>query len=207
MESVRDQRIAAFLALDDGYGDGSGDGSGSGSGWNDGSGYGFGEGSGEGWGFRSGGGFGGGPCLNDGSGSGFDDGSGYGGGFDSGCGAGSGCGWGFGSVCGFDDGSSIKSFCGSHVYMIDDIPTIIDRVAGGIAKGRILRNDMTTTPCFVVKGRGYFVHGDTLRGAMNALRDKQFDGLPEDERIDALIKAHEHGKQYPWLICTSGTTN
>lgn len=174
---MKDRRIAAFLALDAGYGDGSGDGSGSG--WNDGSGYGFGEGSGAGWGRCYG--FGGGPCWNDGSGSGWNDGSGYGWGLGSGLGSGSGCGWGYGSVCGFDDGSSIKSFCGSRVYMIDDIPTIIDRVAGEIAKGRILRNDMTTTPCFVVKGGGYFAHSDTLRGAMEALRYKQFDGLPEDE--------------------------
>ena len=75
MEDMKDQRIAAFLTLDDGYGDGSG--------------YGYGDGS-----LRY-----------------------------------------------------IKSFCGKLVYMIDDVPTIIDRITSGIAKGRILRNDMTTTPC------------------------------------------------------------
>ena len=106
-------------------------------------------------------------------------------------------GYGYGYGSGSGSLRYIKSFRGELVYMIDDVPTLIDRVSRDVAKGRILRNDMTTTPCFVVKGGGYFAHGVTLRDAMEALREKQFDGMPEDERIAAFIAVHEHGKQYP----------
>ena len=189
MESLSlNTRIDEFLKIPnddgDGCGDGSGwgDGSGCGDGWGDGSGWGDGWGDGSGWGWG------------DGDGSGDSDGSGWGDGYGS-C-SGSDWGDGYGSGCG-DAFRYIKSFCGKLVYMIDNVPTIIDRITSGIAKGRILRNDMTTTPCFVVKGGGYFAHGVTLRDAMDALRDKQFDDMPEDERIAEFIAAHEHGKQYP----------
>lgn len=226
---MRDQRIAAFLTLDDGSGWGDCDSFGGCYGRGEGAGYGSGgrgDGDGSGWGYSSSGwGWGNGSGSNNGwgygyglydcSGAGSSTGLGYGEGGGSGAGLYDGSGDGDGDDGDNDDddydydydddgyydgyGSLryIKSFCGSRVYMIDDVPTIIDRVTGGIAKGRILRIDMTTTPCFVVKGGGYFAHGDTLRDAMDALREKQFEDMPEDERIEAFIAVHEHGKQYP----------
>ena len=134
-----------------------------------GSGYGYGYGSGDGYGYGSGDG--------DGSGYGSGDGDGYG--------------YGYGS------GDGIVSFCGQKVYQIDGVPTLIDHVHGNAAKGRILRDDLTTDACYIVKQGSLFAHGKTLRAAMDALRDKLFEDMPEEERIAEFVKAHEWGKQYP----------
>ena len=121
------------------------------------------------------------------NGSGYGYGSGYGNGDGDGSCDGSGSGYGFG----------IKSFCGQKVYQIDYVPTIIDHVHGSAAKVRILRDDLTTEDCYIVKQGILFAHGETLRKAMDALRDKLFEDMPEEERIAEFVKSHDWGKQYP----------
>ena len=155
----------------DGYGSGYGDGYGSGDGDGDGSGYGYGDGYGSGYGYGYGSGYGYGYGYGYGDGYGSGDGDGYGGG--------------------------IVSFCGQKVYQIDDVPTLIDHVHGNAAKGRILCDDLSTEDCYIAKQGSLFAHGKTLRAAMDALRDKLFEDMPEEERIAEFVKAHEWGKQYP----------
>nr|DAM06507.1 MAG TPA: hypothetical protein [Caudoviricetes sp.] len=173
METVNDAaRFAQAAPVDgSGYVDGPGYGSGSGYGYNDGSGSGSGSG----------------PDYGsvDGDGSGSGDGSGYG--YVDGSGSGS----------GFRSRDGILSFCGQRVYQIDDVPTLVDHVHGGVAMGRILREDLTTESCYIVKQGSLFAHGETLRAAMEALRDKLFEDMPEEERIAEFVKAHKWGKQYP----------
>ena len=171
--------------------DGSGPDYGSGYGCGTGSGYGSGyvgvpgDGSGDGSGYGSGYGCG---CGSD-SGDGFGDGSGDGCGFGSGYGFGDGCGSGF--------GDGIRRFCGEDVYMIDGIPTMLGIIHGNIARGRFLLEDLTTKTCYIVKQGSLFAHGETLRAAMEALRDKLLEDMPEEERIAEFVKAHKWGKQYP----------
>lgn len=112
-------------------------------------------------------------------------------------GSGDGSGSGRGDGDGSGDGSGIKSFCGQKVYQIDDVPTLIDHVYGNAAKGRILQDDCTTEDCYIVRQGNLFAHGKTLRAAMDALRDKLFEDMPEEGRIAEFVKAHEWGKQYP----------
>ena len=150
-------------------------------GYGDGCGYGSGYGASEGTGYGNG------------SDSGYD--YGYGCGYGCGYGSGYGAPEGIGSGCG--DVSGIKSFCGQKVYQIDDIPTLIDHVHGNAAKGRILCDDLSTEDCYIAKQGSLFAHGKTLRAAMDALRDKLFEDMPEEERIAEFVKAHEWGKQYP----------
>lgn len=126
-----------------------------------------------------------GPCDGYGSGSGYGDGSGSG--YDSGSGDGYGDGY----------GSGIGQINGHRVYYIDGIPTIIDRARGGVAKGKILKSDLTFTPCFIVNQDGVFSHGRTLREAMDALRDKLFEAMPEEERIASFVAEHKPGVPYP----------
>ena len=154
-----------------------------------------GEGSGSGRGSGEGTGSGRGSGCGEGSGCGYDsvDGEGYG----SGRGSGSGCGYGSVDGDGYECGAGIVSFCGQNVYQIDDVPTLIDHVHGNAAKGRILRDDLTTEVCYIAKQGSLFAHGKTLRKAMDALRDKLFEDMPEEERIAEFVKAHEWGKQYP----------
>lgn len=152
------------------YRDESGSGTGDGSG--DGTGYGYsdGSGSGTGYGFVYGYGYGSGSRTGDGSSTGTGDGSG--------------------------SGYGIRRFCGEDVYMIDGIPTMLGIIHGNIARGRILLEDLTTKACYVVKQGGVYAHGETPREAMEALRDKLFDGMPLEERIKEFVKAHEWGKAY-----------
>ena len=137
--------------------------------------YGDGDGSGSGSGYGSG----------DGSGSGY----GYGDGDGSGSGSGSGSGYGY--------GYGIKSFNGEPVYRIDGVNTLIRSVRGFAAHGAILNGDLTLTPCYIVKQDNIFAHGETLRGAMEALRDKLFEDMPEEERIDAFLRETDREKTYP----------
>ena len=166
------EAVKRFLEVPRGDGYGSGDGYG----------YGYGDGSGSGYG--------------SGDGYGYGSGYGYGDGYGSGDGDGYGYGYGFGDGSG--DGSGVALFAGDPVNMVDNVPTIIDHVHGNAAKGRILMSDFTTKDCYVVKNEdGIFAHGDTLREAMNALLEKQFDDMPEEKRIEAFLEAHREDKKYP----------
>ena len=128
------------------------------------------------------------------------DGDGYGSGYGYGYGSGSGYGYGsgYGSGDGYGYGYGIGQINGMTIYRIDDTPTIITSVKGNAAKGFILQSDLSLTPCYVVKGNNLFAHGNNLHEAMEALTDKMFDDMPEEERIAAFIKAHpDKDKAYP----------
>ena len=147
---------------------------------------GLGSGSGEGYGYGLGSGYG--------SGYGSGDGSGSGDGYGSGDGSGSGDGYGYGD--GYSEGYGIGEFNNEKVYLIDDVPTIIKRIKGYIAKGYILNNDFSLTSCCVAKGGGYFAHGETVSDAIVALRMKIFENLDSDEAIDEFMKNFRKGKKY-----------
>ena len=161
------------LELEDGSGSGSGNGSGNGSG------YGYGSGSG--------------------SGSGYGNGYGYGYGYGSGSGSGSGYGYGYGygdgdgDGDGSGDGDGIKSLFGEDVHMIDGVPTIITRVRGNVAKGKIVRGDMGTETAYIVKGGRCFAHGRTLHEARAAMEGKLFEDMPVEARIDAFAAEFKPG--------------
>ena len=137
--------------------------------------HGFGDGSGDGSG--------------DSSGFGDDDGSGDGSGVGSGFGFGSGYGYGYGygsgkEVCSYDS-SGLKSINGQTVDYIDGVPTILTRVVGNVAKGFIVRNDLSLVSTFVLKQGNTFAHGETLHKAREALLEKLFNDMPTEERIKA----------------------
>ena len=122
--------------------------------------------------------------LNDnGYGYGYSDGSGYG--------------YGYGSGYGYGYVDGIKAFSGEEVYYIDGVQTVITHIKGAVAKGHILNSDFTLTPCFVVKGHGYFAHGKTLREAQEALTSKIFEGMDAEEAIEAFVEKFKKGKRYP----------
>ena len=163
-----EEKVKHFLT--DGDGDGSGYGSGYGSGDGDGDGSGYGSGSCSGYG--DGDGDGSGSCSGYGYGDGDGDGDGY--------------------------GDGILELNREKVYSVDGIPTIFRVINGNVAKGVMLKDDMTLVSCFVVKGNGHFAHGETLRSAMEALTDKLMQDMPEEDRISAFVRAHpEYRKSYP----------
>ena len=121
-----------------------------------------------------------------GSGYGSGDGFGFGDGYGSGYGDGYGSGVGYG----------IKSFNGEQVFRIDGVNTLIHSVRGNTAHGAIVNDGLTLTQCYIVKQDGFFAHGETLREAMEALRDKLFEDMPEDDRIEMFLSETDRGKTY-----------
>ena len=83
------------------------------------------------------------------------------------------------------------------MFIIDGLQTIINHIKGNAAKGSILNGDFTTTPCFVVKGNGYFAHGETVREAFNALQSKIFENMDPEEAIESFTEKFEKNKKYP----------
>ena len=134
-------------------------------------------------------------------GSGYGNGSGdsYGSGYGNGSGYGYGNGSGNGSGDGYGNGSGygLKSINGKKIYMVDGIATTIRHIHGNTAKGTIVNNDLTETPCFIVKEGKCFAHGKTLTEAHEALQDKLFDEMPAEKRIAAFWACHKKGVKYP----------
>lgn len=133
-------------------------------------------------------------CANS---SGRSSGNGYGYGYGSGNGSGSyGSGYGgFGPGYGADSGD-IKNICGAQVNIIDGMPTIIRSIHGNVAAGGVLCEDMNLRKCYVVKGGGFFAHGETLREAQESLERKILNNMPTAERIAEFIGRFEPGKKY-----------
>ena len=174
---------------------------------NTGCGYGDGNGSGEGYGDT------------DGCGSGYDYvyGSGYGDGDGSGYGYGSGDGYcsgdgdGYGS--GYGDGySDIKALNGNIVDYIDDVPTIITQVRDNIARGYIVKEDLTFEPCFIAKVGNSFAHGKTIKEAVADAEAKEMENMPVEERIKKFIEVfgtldskHSGKEFYDWHNILTGS--
>lgn len=133
-------------------------------------------------------------------GDGYGDGSGYGDGYGSGSGDGYGDGSGDGSGYGSGAGDGIKSINGAQIYYIDGIATMLYHIFGNTAKGAIVRDDMSIAPCYVVSVNGICAHGETLRAAADALRDKQFMQMPPQQRADAFRAEFKPGCKYPAML-------
>ena len=181
---MEDLKILEFISHD--YGDGFGCGSGEGNIYCGGSGSGTG-GSDDGYG--------------DGTGYGEGCGSGYGSGMSYGYGRGYGCGVSYrhdsNSGSGCSHGGGLNSINDKKRYMVDGIATIISHIHGNIAKGTIVNDDLTETPCYIVKEGIYFAHGKTLAEAHTALQEKLFNDMPTEERIAAFWECHKKGVKYP----------
>lgn len=187
-----EDRIAEFVKdINDqlhsfGYGDGQSCGAGYGYGGGDGGGYcsGFGDRSGSGCSYDVSSGY------SDGYGDTFGNGNGYGNRFDAGFRDFDGS--------GVSSNGGISSYNGNKIYDIDSIPTVIKHVKGNVAKGFMLNSDLTMTPCYVFKERGYFAHGNTLREAYMALQEKLYDNSTEEERLKKFKdKFPDFSKKYP----------
>ena len=152
----------------------------------------------------SGSGYGDGDGDGDGSGYGYGYGSGYGSGYGDGYGSGSGSGSGYGS------GSGVKEFNGRKVYDIDSVSTLIYTVRGNVAKGAVLRSEMTLRDCWIARRGNFFAHGDTLHDAVEAVEAKWRDNRPLDDRIAEFLKTHpeldeEYGDLFDWHHILTGS--
>ena len=94
-------------------------------------------------------------------------------------------------------GYGLISFDGQDVHYIDGMPTVIKQVRGNLAKGFTINNDLTTSPCYIVKSRNLFAHGSTLEEAQKSLQDKIFNNMDIDEKIDMFLEQFNTTDKYP----------
>ena len=115
-------------------------------------------------------------------------------------GHGYGCGYGRGDGSGFDFGynynNNISIFNSDVVYQIDNVPTIIKHIKGNIACGFIINDDLTLTKCFIVKDDKYFAHGNTLKDAVDAVRQKKWQGMDSETIINEFCKEFKPHEKY-----------
>ena len=135
------------------------------------------------------------PGSGYGSGYGYGSGSGYG--YGDGYGDGSGYGSGDGDGSGDGEGRKVKQINNEPVYVIDDVPTVIRQCHGDVARGAILQDDLQLAPCYIVKGGGYWAHGETLEQAREALEEKILDDLPVEQKIEEFLEKFQTGIKYP----------
>ena len=90
-------------------------------------------------------------------------------------------------------GSGLKTLNGQSVDYIDGVPTILTRIVGNVAKGFIVRNDLSLAPTYICKQGNMFAHGETLHKARDALLEKLFDDMPTEERIEAFCAEFKPG--------------
>ena len=128
---------------------------------------------------------------------------GYGGGSDCGsgssygCGDGSGYGSGGGSSSSFGYGGSVIAINGNKVNVVDGVPTIITHLKNNIAKGYVLKNDLTLCPCYIAKIENSFAHASTIKEAVKQASEKAFQELPIERRIEEFWKCHNDTDKYP----------
>lgn len=99
---------------------------------------------------------------------------------------------------GYGYGFGIKNINGYDIYRVDNIPTIFTHVFGNVAKGFILEQNVILKPCYIVKGNGYFAHGETLKDAQSALEEKIINDMCIEEKIKLFKdKFPDINKKYP----------
>ena len=138
----------------------------------------------------------------DGYGNGYGDGDSYiyviGDGYGYGLGNGAGNGDDYGKGIGYGYGGGIKNINGYDVYKVDDTFTIFTHIHGNVARGYILERNVILIPCYIVKGNGYFAHGETLKEAQSALEEKILDDMDVAEKIKSFKeKFLDVNKKYP----------
>ena len=99
-----------------------------------------------------------------------------------------------GSGYGYDSG--LKAINNHIIYKIDNVPTIIIGIHKNIAKGFILKQDLSLKKCYIAKGHNYFSHGDTLKDAIKGLEEKILANMDSETAINEFMKKFKKDKKY-----------
>ena len=76
------------------------------------------------------------------------------------------------------------------VYYIDKVPTLISDVFVNIARGFVIKDDLTLEPCYIAKVGNFFAHGDNTHKAMQDAQAKYSANKPLEERIQDFVVAN-----------------
>ena len=94
---------------------------------------------------------------------------------------------GYGNGDGNGDGNGLKSVNGVYLHDIDGVLTGIYCAHGNVAKGFILQG-FAVKPCYIVRDGDVFAHGETLKDAEEALREKVMENMDEGEAITKFVE-------------------
>lgn len=96
--------------------------------------------------------------------------------------------------------NGIISFNGNKTYDIDGYLLYITHVHSPWASGEIIKSDLTTQPCYILKINDNIVVESSLRNAMEVMRHRLFLNKENDVDIAyAFVLAHpDYYKQYDW---------
>lgn len=98
------------------------------------------------------------------------------------------------------NGKSIISYNHNKVYMVNDFMLYITHIRGPWAKAEIIKNDLTTQSCYIGKINNHIVVSESIRDAIEEMRNEIFNSMDNDEDIArAFVYAHpEYEKEYDW---------
>lgn len=118
------------------------------------------------------------------------------------------------------DGSGILNFNGRDVHFIDGYWVVITHVRGPWATGEIIKNDLTTQPCYIGRVGGHYAVAGTLKEVYDTLRETVTSRKGNLEDIaDVFVEAFpDLDKEYKWgdmlfvhslhpYSCEQGRTN
>ena len=116
---------------------------------------------------------------------------------------------------GYGSGDGIELIDGVRVYLVDDTPTIIRSVhtlPGGemLARGGILRDDLTLTPTYIARVGDSFAHALTAKAALEEAREKWLEDRPLEDRIADFVASHPdldtpYGDLFRWHHILTGS--
>ena len=101
-----------------------------------------------------------------------------------------------GDGSGSGDGDGLQKYNDHYIFAIDGIPTIITNIKGNVAKGFIVKQDLTLEKTWIAKGHNYFAHGSTLKEALQSLEEKIFADLDTESKIAEFKKLFIKSKTY-----------
>lgn len=110
----------------------------------------------------------------------------YGNGYGYGSSEGTGNGYGYGYT--EESTLDLKSINGMPIAKINGTSIAFESIRGNVAKGFILKEDLSLRPCFVVKEGGKFAHGNTLQEAYSMLQEKMNNRETFEERLEKFMK-------------------
>lgn len=92
--------------------------------------------------------------------------------------------------------TKLSQFCGRDVYYVEDRQIMFDQIHGNFAKVTIIQIDLTTYERWMVKYKGFFGFGKTLKDANKDARLNASREIPLEIRIKHFVDSHSLFEEY-----------
>lgn len=97
-------------------------------------------------------------------------------------------------------GSDIITFNGEKTYFFDDFVVLIKHFRFPWIKGEIIKNDLTTQPCYLTRVNNKIVVSDSIKNVYNELKEKiELKKYNDLDVARAFVMYHpDYEKKYEW---------